>query len=173
MSRHVTDTGPLLHLGEAGLWELLTASGIIVGTPYVVAEWRSKQEGLKEAPDWLCVETPSPEAQSMAGNWVQAGLIHEGEAEALAHARTTGADVFLTDDTAAREMARSLGINARGSLGVVLMLAAKRRLSQEQASAALDRLWRNSTLWLSPRVRDEAAVLLAKIFATPPQTPGV
>ncbi|WP_157836950.1 hypothetical protein [Geminisphaera colitermitum] len=161
----MTDTGPLLHFGEADLWDLLAASGTIASTPCVVAEWRSKNAPMAALPAWLHEEAPSAETQTVARGWVQAGLLHAGEAESLAHAKATHADVFLTDDTAAREMARSLNVNVRGSLGIILMLAAKKRLNHEQASVALDQLWRDSTLWLSPHVRDEAATLLAKIFA--------
>lgn len=56
----VTDTGPLLHLGEAGLLRLVDRMGRIVTTPKVVAEWLKYDP---QAPlDWLTVESVVLEA---------------------------------------------------------------------------------------------------------------
>jgi predicted nucleic acid-binding protein len=90
---------------------------------------------------------PALEARS----WQQAGLLHYGEAQAIALARQLGADWLLTDDAAARLLAQSLGLEVHGSLGLVLWAAATRRLSRTEAESALGRLARSS-LWVSPSV---------------------
>ena len=70
-------------------------------------------------------------------------------------AQTTAADWFLTDDAGARLVAVSLGLEAHGSLGVVLWNVAHRLLSQEQGLAALQGL-RGTSLWISDRIFHQA-----------------
>ena len=89
--------------------------------------------------------------------------MHGGEAEAPALAIELKADWFLTDDAAARLLAESLGLEVRGSLGVVLWAAATRQVGKEEAESLLAGLeW--SSVWMSQRVRDEARTALAKLF---------
>lgn len=90
-----------------------------------------------------------------AADWSKAGLVDRGEAQAIALARQVNADLLLTDDAAARLLATTLGLRARGSLGIVLWLAGRRRISQPAAAQHLENLARSS-LWVSPRVMAEA-----------------
>lgn len=105
----------------------------------------------------------SPTLQQRAEAWQQAGLLHGGEAEALALATEHRPDWFLTDDAAARLVAESLGLAARGSLSVVLWAAASQLTTRAEAEAHQAGLERSS-LWLSPRVRTEAWAALARIY---------
>jgi predicted nucleic acid-binding protein len=56
------------------------------------------------------------------------GLLDAGQAEAIALARQLKANWFLTDDTAARVLSASFGLEVHGSLGIVLCAAAMRHL---------------------------------------------
>ncbi len=102
-------------------------------------------------PAWLHVTQLDSGPALEARSWQQAGLLHYGEAQAIALARQLGADWLLTDDAAARLLAQSLGLEVHGSLGLVLWAAATRRLSRTEAESVLDRLARSS-LWVSPSV---------------------
>ena len=95
----------------------------------------------------------------------EAGSLHGGEAEAVAPALDFKPDWFLTDDAAARLMAESLGVEAHGSLGVVLWAAGQKLVGKEAAEVALTALERSS-LWMSFRVAAQARAALAQIFAT-------
>ncbi|MDO8542354.1 MAG: hypothetical protein Q7S40_18095 [Opitutaceae bacterium] len=97
-----------------------------------------------------------------ADDWCRAGLVDRGEAQAIALARQLGADVLLTDDATARLFATTLGLQARGSLGIILWLAGQRRISQANAARHLDRLAATS-LWVSPRVMGEARAALNRL----------
>jgi predicted nucleic acid-binding protein len=68
-------------------------------------------------------------------------------------------DWFLTDDAAAREFARSAGLEVHGSLGVVLLAADRGDIARAEAENALDRLERSS-LWVSSRVLARARRVL-------------
>lgn len=161
MKRFVADTGPLLHLAEAGLIQLLPALGGIFTTPAIAAELLNL--GISTLPSWLTVADIPPEVEATSRGWIDDGFLDKGEAEALAYARHVNSDLFLTDDTAAREAARTLGVEVRGSLGIVLSATVHGILKQDAAFAALES---RSTLWLSTRVRGEARSALRRIVET-------
>jgi len=166
MKRLVADTGPLLHLHEAGALHLLPMMGEIHLPSLVLAELRAHAPALWPGlpPIWATSRVLPTELQQQADAWQRAGLLHGGEAEALALATSLKADWFLTDDAAARLVAESLGLEVRGSLGVVLWAAAHRLVSRSEAEAHLAGLERSS-LWLSPRVRSEARNALVQLFS--------
>lgn len=161
MKRLVADTGPVLHLHEAGALPLLPLMGEIFLTPLVAAELRSRIPAL---PKGAKVQAVSPTAQRRALEWRRAGLLHGGEAEALALAREVKPDWFLTDDAAARLMAESLNIEVHGSIGVVLWAAANRLVKKSEAELFLAGL-EKSSLWMSLKVRIEARAALETLFA--------
>ena len=99
--------------------------------------------------------------------WQTAGDLHAGEAETLVLARIKQADWFLTDDAATRLFVSLLGIEAHGSLGVILWNAAHRHLSREETEQALNCL-EASSLWLSEKIYQEARQSLDDIYAIDP-----
>lgn len=112
----VCDTGPVLHLYEAQLLDLLPLAGRVLVPPAVRAEILS----VDPIPDWIEIRALDESFASAAKAWIQAGLLDVGEAYALALAKQVAASWFLTDDTAARLMGRQEGLEVHGSLGVVL-----------------------------------------------------
>ncbi len=162
----VADTGPLLHLHQAGALKLLRHFTEVVIAPTVMAELRRHAPEIWAAgvPPWIRLDAPSAAAASRAAKWVDGELLDPDEAEALAMAAELLPDLFLTDDTAARVMAESLGLVARGSRGVVLYCAATGKVGETEARAHLAALTARSTLWLSATVKQRALSALAEIF---------
>lgn len=157
----VADTGPLLHLAEAGSPHLLPLLGEVMLPPAVQFE----RAGLDPAfllPKSLNIVPLSAGAELAAEDWCKAGLVHRGEAHAISLARQIDADYLLTDDAAARLLATTLGLRARGSLGVILWLAGQRLIPHGEAAGHLDRL-AHTSLWVGPRVLAEARAALNKI----------
>jgi len=164
----VCDTGPLLHLHEADALQVLASLGEVVIPPAVQQELGSMISGWKvEAEEWIRVVPLQENRVLEAANWLEAGLLDLGEAEALALTRQLDADWLLTDDAAARLVAEDQGREVHGSLGVVLGAAASGYLDAETATEALEKLVRSS-LWLSHRVVAEARAALRKIFPSHP-----
>lgn len=161
MRQVVSDTGPILHLQEAGALELLHLAGRVHIPPAVEAEVVRGDPSWKP-PEWLVVDTLAETAMSDAIAWQQAGFLDVGEAEALALARQLEADWLLTDDAAARLLAQALGVEVHGSLGVVLWAAAVGHLNPSGAKEVLERLARSS-LWISQRVLAEAMDALDRL----------
>jgi len=150
---------------EAGALHLLPLIGEVFVPPLVLTELSTHAKNL--LPDhllgWARHQTLSATAEQLSLSWKQAGLLHGGEAEALALANELKPDWFLTDDAAARLIADALGIEAHGSLGVVLWAAANRLVKKTEAELFLAGL-ESSSLWLSTRVRAEAHAALAKLY---------
>jgi predicted nucleic acid-binding protein len=161
MKRIVADTGPILHLHEAGALHLLPLIGESFLPLAVAAELRSLVPGLP--PKWATLQTLPPSAGRRASEWQRGGLLHGGESEALALALELQPDWFLTDDAAARLMAESLNIEVHGSIGVLLWATANKLVNKSEAESFWNRL-ENSSLWMSPRVRAEARMALQKIL---------
>lgn len=164
MKRVVCDTGPILHLQEAGALDILQRVGQIFIPSAVLTElvrWLPEWRGA--SPEWLSCVDLLPSANTEADSWVESGLLDPGESAALALARHLKADWFLTDDTAARLLASELGLEVHGALGVVLSAAARGHLSYAAARKTLLRLF-ESSLWVSQRVQKEALEVLEQLF---------
>lgn len=157
----VADTGPVLHLAEANAVELLPLLGEVVIPPGVEEELLCAHFPVR-LPVGVSVRSLTARASADAAAWCDAGVLHRGEAQAIVQARQMTADFLLTDGAAARLLAETCGLRARGSLGVVLWLAGQRRISVAAARVHLDNLARSS-LWVSARVLAEARAALERM----------
>jgi len=163
--RHVVcDAGPLLHLGEAQALELLARAGEVSIPLAVDLEMLvHQQDWQNQRPAWIVVQPLELPYHTAAAQWQHAGLLHGGEAAAVALAQQLHANWFLTDDTAARVFAQSLGLDVHGSLGIILWAAAMGHLQRAEAGRALDRL-AQSSLWVSARVLAAAQTALEQLY---------
>jgi predicted nucleic acid-binding protein len=160
----VCDTGPLLHLREADSLDILQLAGQIVIPPAVQEELIAHDPlWIEQQPDWIKVESLESRFSENAVRWLRAGLLDPGEAEALSLALQIKAKWLLTDDTAARLIAQQQGLEVHGSLGVILWAAATGHLKRSEAEKTLEALF-HSSLWLSPRIREEALAALRQMF---------
>ena len=160
----VCDTGPIIHLKEAGLLKLLKETGKVY-IPQMIETELSEIDHLwkKQRPDWILIE-PLPLSEiKMAESLVLSGLLDFGEVEAIILAKKLNPKWFLTDDTEARVLANSLGMEVHGSLGVVLWSAAVGHLNYVESKKALDRLSKTS-LWISKDILFQAQEALKLMF---------
>ena len=156
----VADTGPLLHLHEAGAFDLLPKIATVSIPRLVEQELRALL--ATEIPDWIQIRGLSHVAVARSDSWQQAGLIHPAEADALTLAMEISSDWFLTDEAAARLLAESSGVEVHGSLGIVLYAASVRIIAPSRAREMLNALSRSS-LWISNRVYRKAMEALEEI----------
>lgn len=157
----VADTGPLLHLTEADGFYLFQWVNLHV-PPQVIVEMRYHRPDWQITSEIFC-EQLEQEYALKSQLWQLAGLLDAGEAEAIALGQQIRVDWLLTDDAAARLFAEQLGLEVHGSLGVVLWAAVHGYLTYSEADGVLSRL-AASSLWLSPRILDEARSALHTIF---------
>ena len=158
------DTGPLLHLREIGLLDLLEKAGKIVIPKAINIELLEIDSSWKdEKPPWVSVQELPLMANGKISALYTSGLLDRGEAEAIVLAQYLKADWFFTDDASARTFANVIGIEVHGTLGVVLWAAAVGNLNLQEAKMALERLSKSS-LWISPIILEKAFKALDEMF---------
>ncbi len=151
----VCDTGPVLHLAEAGALGLLEKTGEVLIPATVDHEIaRHIQDWPSRRPNWLRVDS-AHQPMAQLEQWAAQIDLGAGELEALVLAKSRAADWLLTDDATARVVATLLGLEVHGSLGVVLWAAGRAHISRPEAEAILQRL-AGSSVWISPTILAEA-----------------
>ncbi len=150
----VCDTGPLLHLNEAGAFHLLQNTGQILIPESVSTEFNQNAQGWNP-PQWIEVHILDKAAQKRSTEFIKSKTVDWGEADAIAMAIEIEADWSVTDDAKARQFVESLGLESHGSIGILLWNLAAANIDGEQARYLLDALTHTS-LWISNRVLDEA-----------------
>ncbi len=144
----VSNAGPLIHLAEV---EALKALGIFteVAIPPEVDKETSKIKKTK-----IRVVQLSGEAKNMAKMLMIKYNIDLGEAEAIALAASTGTKTFLTDDLAARDAAKTQGLEPHGTLGIITRAFREKIINKAEAIEKTEALHKNSTLFLTKDLID-------------------
>jgi predicted nucleic acid-binding protein len=125
MKTVVCDTGPILHLIEINLLDLLRKAGKVIIPTGVDIELSEINLSWKEQkPSWISVERLPPNDSFNINALYNSGLLGIGETEAIILAQRLNADWFLTDDTSARVFANVIGLEVHGTLGVLLWAGA-------------------------------------------------
>jgi predicted nucleic acid-binding protein len=164
MKTVVCDTGPILHLKEANLLNLLEKMGVIYIPHQVDAELSEIDNSWSnEKPFWISIHNLSEADLNQAEVLSNSGLLAIGESAAIILSKQLKADWFLTDDASARIFASTMGIEVHGSLGVVLWAAATGHLGYEEAKLAIKRL-SQSSLWISQNISRESYQALDEMF---------
>lgn len=143
----VCDAGPLIHLDEVGCVELLT------DFPQVLVPTRVWDEVAKHRPSAFMHGTVrfqkvTPDKALSAELDVMSRLLalHRGEREALQVAQAHPGCLLLTDDTGARLAARNLGLEAHGTIGVLLRAIRRKQKTKDEVVKLLRSLPTASTL---------------------------
>jgi predicted nucleic acid-binding protein len=159
----VCDTGPLLHLSEAGAIHLLSSAGEVLIPPLVAIEFEANSQGW-QPPQWVRQISPGRAARQKAKKWVRAKQIDAGEAESIGLALQEQAEWFLTDDAKARQFAESLGLEAHGLIAILLWSVATGLIQEKAVAFQLLENVANSSLWISDRVMQKAQAAINSLF---------
>ncbi|MES1242034.1 MAG: DUF3368 domain-containing protein [Acidobacteriota bacterium] len=148
----VADAGPIIHLSLIGRIDLLPAlyGRVLVPEPVyqeVVREGAALPGSAElDGADWAERVDPDPGSNLFE---VLRAQLDPGETAAICLAVERGADLILSDDRPARLTAARLGIEVKGTLGI--LVEAKRRGELELIAPAIAALKREGT-WLSDRL---------------------
>ena len=148
----VADAGPLIHLHEIGRLPLL---GIFAQLHVPDAVWNEAITTGRVPENQLETSTAVHRHQVAApylARWVTPDLsasLQAGEIECLALCRQLNVPLLLTDDLAARDAAKAVGIRPVGSLGIVVRAFHLGRIALPEAEDALDQLYTVSTLFVT------------------------
>lgn len=111
MKTIVCNTGPLLHLREIGMLDLLEKAGKVIIPKGIHVELSQMDPyWIGQKPSWISVEELPSGGNSKVNTLFTSGLLDMGEAEAILLAQHLKADWFLTDDASARTFANVIGL---------------------------------------------------------------
>lgn len=152
----ISDAGPIIHLDELGCSDLLVDLGTILIPTAVAREiTHHRPNALATPPFPFAIVNATDEPALRLAEIAKRVPLHAGELAAIRLALARCPAMLLTDDTAARLAARSLGLSARGTLGIVVRAIRKRIRSREQVVEILTQLPSRSTLHLKPSLLAE------------------
>lgn len=148
----VSDTGPVIHLAEIDLLDLLSTFDQLLVPSTVYQE--------------LSVGEIPPEFEEIEFSLVEVDAGHNrnpeldpGERAALSLARERAA-ILLTDDLAAREYAAESEIEVHGSIGIIALGYARGQLSKEEAATKMRALQHDTSLFVSQAVVERGIQML-------------
>ena len=159
----VCDTGPLLHLSEAGAIDLLSLAGEILIPSLVAIEFEANAQGWNP-PQWVKIVNLKKSTRHKVEKWVKSSQVDAGEAEAIGLALQEHADWLLTDDAKARQFAESTGLEVHGSIGILLWSVAIGHIREKALAFLLLNKLANSSLWVSECVLQEAQKAITGLF---------
>ena len=160
----VADAGPLIHLYEIRRLQLLSIAFTSILVPQAVCDEAiaagrmSELELIEAAKLQRYAVTPEQLAQTAA--LPEAAGLHRGELECLALCRATSTNLLLTDDLAARDAAKRLGLLPVGSLGVIIKVYHGSHLSLQDAEQAIQDLHIASSLFVTSAIVELAIAAL-------------
>ncbi|WKJ91807.1 DNA-binding protein [Methylomonas montana] len=151
----IADAGPVIHLDELGHLDLLADFGSVIIPDKV---WQEVQQhrplALTAAGDWIVRQSPKQHSVVVSALTPLYSL-HAGEQEALHLCSEVGNCLLLTDDTAARLAAKSLGIAAHGTLGLLIRAIRRQCLSKAEVLTLLHAIPNQTTLHVRPALLRE------------------
>ena len=148
----ITDTGPLIHLTEIGCLPLLR---IFQVSHMPDAVWQ-ETVGQDRVPGTSILQLENLNQHTLPNTSVARFVqendlseLHSGEQESLYLCREMGIPLLLTDDLAAREAAKRLGITPIGSLGIIVKAYHLGQIALEEAERYIAALYDVSSLYVT------------------------
>ena len=151
----VLDAGPLIHLDELGRLNLLNDFKELLVPQTVLDEALKHRPALPLAE--LCnleiISKPPPLSAELLKLADELAL-HAGERAALAVLDARGGQFLLSDDAAARTVARAVGFQTHGTIGLILRACRRGKISKSEMLRLLRELPMRTTLHLRKELLD-------------------
>lgn len=151
----VADAGPIIHLDELVALDVLGDYPKILVPGSVWDEIAHHRPQALSHPGVRLITTETPPASPLVSSLTSLYCLYRGERDALSLCLHLDVASLLSDDTAARLAAISLGIKSHGTLGLLIRAARRRLRSPWEVLGLLQALPRHSTLHLRPSLLEE------------------
>lgn len=139
MQSIISDTTTLIILGKLDRYDLLENLFSKIYLPKeVIKEISSKSDGLYEAIEKNRL-FEAKEITDMALFTLLDGLLDKGESEAIVLAKELGL-VLLIDEKKGRSIAKNMGLDIIGLLGILILNVKKEHISKEEAVVILEEI---------------------------------
>jgi predicted nucleic acid-binding protein len=159
----VCDAGPLIHLDELDCPWLLADFAKILVPATVAGELVQHRPNLLTRTDlpWQhCVASSTRDPRLAA--LCRLFSLHAGEQDALAQLEISPQHIFLTDDSAARQVAERMGFKVHGSIGVITRAIRRKQMTPSEVIQILSQIPVRSSLYIKPALLQE---VIARIMA--------
>lgn len=157
----VSDAGPLIHLDELGVVNLLTDFKSVLVPPEV---WKEVQihrpAALSAIP--LTQAAPPKVPQTSFLSLAKALSLGDGEQQAILLMHRHPLAIFLTDDAAARLAATYLGFRVYGTIGILIRAIRTKQLTSENAISLIEQIPQRSSLFIKQELLES---ILARLKA--------
>lgn len=163
----VCDAGPLIHLDQLDSLDLISDFDPLLVPEEVWAEVLHHRPRALPRP-FLQKPVSAGPADADTRALTRAFSLDAGEAACLALLADRKGALFLTDDSAARLVAAQLGIEAHGTLGLLIRGVRKGTRTPAQVLQVFEELPARCTLHVSSKLRAELLAKLRKEWGLPP-----
>ena len=166
----LTNAGPLIALGKLNRLDLLVELYGQVQTSREVYNEVVTQGLARGAPDALTVRLfwerhnwPLIDVRpSISSGYIPPVALDAGEIETLALAQTMTDPLVLLDDEVAREEARRLKLQIRGTVGILVQAYRKDLISYTHIELLLEEIAARPDIWISAKLCEQVLEALPK-----------
>jgi predicted nucleic acid-binding protein len=150
----IADAGPIIHLDEIGcLWLPSDFPVVYIAETVLLEVTKHRPLALQQSPINWCIITAPHNQKVIALSKIY--TLHTGEMESLALCLQYPQALFFTDDTAARLAAKSLNIQAYGTLGILIRAIRCQQMTKLEVIAILKQIPQLSTLHIKPSLLEQ------------------
>ncbi len=163
-NKAVSDTGPITHLAQIGIFEALSLFEMIYIPTKVFDEiCIFKSPGSRELKAAQYIKSIRVNEDVLSNVKKRSDIkLHEAEEDAIALCKQLDIQLFLTDDMNARKAGKSFGLRVHGSIGIISRAYREGMIDIVKAKQLLDDLYHKSTLYVAKTIVDEVKEDLEK-----------
>ncbi len=151
----ILDAGPIIHLDELGCLSLLSDFQELLVPDAVWKEVERHRPSALSNDQITFLKQPPPALSSALYALCEAFNLDRGEQEALAVCPLHPGAILFTDDAAVRLAAKTAGIRAYGTLGILIRAIRKKHLSLAEVVRTLEEISTRSTLFIRKSLLQE------------------
>lgn len=146
VNKVVSNTGPLIHLSEINFLTAIDIFQEILIPEEVESELKRNKISI---PKKIICFLLKPESKDIVKILTNQENLDLGEASAIALALQEKADIFLTDDLEARNIAKHYNLETHGTLGIILRVFRENIIDKKTAIEKVRYLQEKSSLFIT------------------------
>lgn len=149
IGKAVFDTGPLIHLNEIELLQVLNLFKLIFVTDEVVEELSKNKSLYAEVKQVIKPIKLKSTYKDMSKLLIEKYGIDLAESSSIALSIQEKTGIFITDDLDARTVAKNLNIEVHGTVGIIARAFREKIISEEIAIGKIRELHEKSSLFIT------------------------
>lgn len=148
IDKAIFDAGPIIHLSQISALDVLKSVKKII-IPYGVFEEIKPDAQRTRLSKNIKITDLSKGSRDISKVLSEKYSLGLGESQVIALAKQENISLIFTDDLDARTVAKSLGFEVHGTIGLVLMAYKEKFITKKRATSIISDLDKKSTLFLT------------------------